>query len=175
MNQRIVTFAFSKINVFMKRNVLTFTIATIILICATSCGSRSNSTDLPAGVVTNPNTAGGIADKDALPVISFEKDFHDFGKLISGEQVTYSFKFKNTGKSLLIISNVSTSCGCTVSSFPKQPIKPGEGATIDVSFDSEGRHGMQTKSITVFTNTQPPTTTLRIQSLVVEPLSLIHI
>jgi|APDOM4702015159_1054818.scaffolds.fasta_scaffold49274_2 hypothetical protein len=134
-----------------------------------SCSSKSNSTDLPAGVVTNANSADGTYDKDALPVLSFEKDFHDFGKLISGEQVTYAFKFKNTGKSLLIISNVSTSCGCTVSSFPKQPIKPGDGATIDVSFDSEGRHGLQSKTITVFTNTQPPTTTLRIQSQVVEP------
>jgi predicted small lipoprotein YifL len=172
MNQRIVTFAFLKIIHFMKRNFLTLALSALFLLSVTSCGSKSNSTDLPAGVVTNPNTADGNFDKDALPVISFEKDFHDFGKLISGEQVTYSFKFKNTGKSLLIISNVSTSCGCTVSSFPKQPIKPGEGSTIDVSFDSEGRHGLQTKSITVFTNTQPPTTTLRIQSQVVEPDNL---
>ena len=134
-----------------------------------SCKSRNGSTELPAGVITNPNTANGTVDKYALPIISFEKDFHDFGKLISGEQVTYSFKFKNTGKSLLIIANVSTSCGCTVSSFPKQPIKPGDGATIDVSFDSKDRHGLQTKSITVFSNTQPPSTILRIQSSVVEP------
>lgn len=153
----------------MKRNICALVLSVLVLLTLFSCGSHSNSADLPAGVVTNPNTADGTADKGALPIISFEKDFHDFGKLISGEQVTYSFKFKNTGKSLLIISNVSTSCGCTVSSFPKQPIKPGEGATIDVSFDSEGRHGLQTKSITVFTNTQPPTTTLRIQSSVVEP------
>jgi hypothetical protein len=137
-----------------------------------SCGSKSDNGDLPAGVVTNPNTADGTYDKDALPVISFEKDFHNFERLVSGEQVTYAFKFKNTGKSLLIISNVSTSCGCTVSSFPKQPIKPGESASIDVSFDSEGRHGLQNKTITVFTNTQPPTTTLRIQAQVVEPENL---
>lgn len=144
-----------------------FQIVFVFLILS-ACKPKSSSTDLPAGVVSNPNTADGTYDKDALPEISFEKDFHDFGKLISGEQVTYAFKFKNTGKSLLIISNVSTSCGCTVSAFPKQPIKPGESATIDVSFDSEGRHGLQTKSVSVFANTQPPTTTLRIQSLVVE-------
>ena len=153
----------------MKKNFLVFLISVIISGIFVSCGSQNKSSDLPAGVVTNPNSAEGVNDKNGLPVISFEKDFHDFGKLISGEQVTYSFKFKNTGKTLLIISNVSTSCGCTVSAFPKQPIKPGEGATIDVSFDSEGRHGLQSKTITVFTNTQPPTTTLRIQSKVVEP------
>jgi len=141
----------------------------IIGLTAGSCGSHKGGNDLPAGVVSNPNSAQGVADPDALPLISFEKDFHDFGKLYSGEQVTYSFKFKNTGKSILVISNVSTSCGCTVSTFPKQPIAPGEGATIDVSFDSNGRHGLQSKSVTVFTNTQPPVTTLRIKAQVVEP------
>lgn len=153
----------------MKKYFFTGLLAVLILLIFFSCNRQNSSNDLPAGVVSNPNTADGTTNKDALPVISFEKDFHDFGKLISGEQVTYSFKFKNTGKSLLIISNVSTSCGCTVSSFPKQPIKPGEEATIDVSFDSEGKHGLQSKTITVFTNTQPPNATLRIQSQVVEP------
>jgi hypothetical protein len=134
-----------------------------------SCKSGSGGKDLPAGVVSNPNSADGNNSKDALPVISFEKDFHDFGRLTAGEQVTYSFKFRNTGKSLLLISDVSTSCGCTVSSFPKKPIQPGEQATIDVSYDSKGKHGLQNKTVTVFTNTQPPNTILRIQATVVEP------
>jgi hypothetical protein len=153
----------------MKRNNFTFLLLVLISILMASCRYQNKSSDLPGDVVNNPNSAEGTFDKDALPVISFEKDFHDFGRLISGEQVTYAFKFKNTGKSLLLISDVSTSCGCTISAFPKQPVKPGESATVDVSFDSAGRHGLQTKSVTVFANTQPPTTTLRIQSLVVEP------
>ncbi len=156
----------------MKTKFLLLFATILITGSVVSCKHKDVSSDLPAEVVTNPNTADGKGDKNALPVISFEKDFHDFGKLISGEQVSYAFKFKNTGKSLLVISNVSTSCGCTVSSFPKKPIKPGESATIDVSFDSEGKHGLQTKTVTVFTNTQPPNTVLRIQSLVVEPENL---
>lgn len=134
-----------------------------------SCNNSNKNDELPADVVNNPSSADNPDNKQSLPVITFEKDFHDFGKLISGEKVTYSFQFKNSGKSMLLISDVSSSCGCTVPNFPKQPIKPGESGTIDVSFDSEGRHGLQSKSITVFSNCQPPVTTLRIQSTVVEP------
>lgn len=100
-------------------------------------------------------------------MISFKEDFHDFGKIKSGEKITFAFNFKNTGKSVLIISNVSTSCGCTVSAYPKQPIKPGEESSVDVSFDSTGKHGLQTKSISVYTNAEPAVTTLRIQSLII--------
>jgi len=150
----------------MKKSLNIFMLLLVGGMVCLSCVDRNNN--IPAGVVRNPNTANGKTDADDMPVISFEKDFHDFGKLFSGERVTYSFKFKNTGKELLVISNVSTSCGCTVSSFPKEPIKSGQESTIDVSFDSEGRHGLQTKTITVFSNTQPSTTTLRIQASVVE-------
>ncbi|MBK7028558.1 MAG: DUF1573 domain-containing protein [Bacteroidales bacterium] len=153
----------------MKRILLVYFQVLILLIGLSSCKSGDSGQDIPAGVVNNPNTASGKADKDALPVLSFEKDFHDFGKLQTGEKVTYSFKFKNTGNSMLVISTVTTSCGCTVSDYPKQPIKPGEDGTVDVSFDSEGRHGIQNKSITVFSNTQPPTTQLSIKALVIEP------
>ena len=150
---------------------------TIILIFALSlgglfisCSSGSNKdSDIPAEVIQNPNTASDKADPDKLPKIEFEKDIHDFGKIIQGEKVTFAFKFKNTGKSLLLISNVSTSCGCTVTDFPKEPIKPGESGKINVSFDSEGKLGSQNKTATVFANTQPNTTVLRIQSMVVVP------
>jgi len=138
--------------------------AFIVLSC-----SRGNKKDIPANVVTNPNSASGSVDMSKLPVITFEKDFHDFGNLKSGEKVTYSFKFKNTGKTLLVISSVTTSCGCTVSDYPRQPIKPGEDATIDVSYDSEGKHGLQNKTVTVFSNTQPPTNMLRIKASVIDP------
>jgi hypothetical protein len=142
-----------------------------LLILGSSCSSPKGN-DIPADVVNNPNTASGKSDMSNLPAITFEKDFHDFGTLRAGEKVTYSFKFKNTGKTMLVISSVTTSCGCTVSDYPKKPLKPGEGATVDVSYDSEGRHGLQNKTITVFSNTQPPTNLLRIQANVVEPNDL---
>jgi len=139
------------------------------LLTISSCRNREETGDLPADVVSNPNTASGKPDKSAIPVISFEKDFHDFGKLRTGEKVTYSFKFKNTGKNLLVISSVTSTCGCTITDFPRQPIKPGESNTIDVSFDSEGRRGLQNKSVTVFSNTQPASSQLRISANVIRP------
>jgi hypothetical protein len=143
--------------------LLFFVFASAILI---SCVSKNSNSDKYSGV-TNSDSTGIKVDKSALPVISFKEDFHDFGKIKSGEKITFAFKFKNTGKSALIISNVSTSCGCTVSAYPKQPINPGEESSVDVSFDSTGKHGLQTKSISVYTNADPAITTLRIQSLII--------
>jgi hypothetical protein len=151
----------------MKQRFLLLAFVAFAVFAGMSCG-RHGKGELPADVIMNPNTASGKIDPNALPEIEFVTDFHDFGKLMSGEKVTYSFKFTNKGKGLLLISKVSTSCGCTVSEYPKDPIKPGEGGTIDVSFDSEGRMGLQNKTITVFSNTQPPTNLLRIQASVVD-------
>lgn len=152
----------------MKTSHILYLSAFILMISLLSCKQSGSNSDIPADVVNNPNSASGKSDPDALPVLTFEKDFHDFGNLRSGEKVTYSFKFKNTGKSMLVISSVTTSCGCTVSDYPKQPIKPGDQGTVDVSFDSARRRGIQNKTITVFSNTQPPTTQLSIKAMVVE-------
>jgi hypothetical protein len=154
----------------MKTTTIFFLITILISGLLLSCSMNTNkNSDLPAGVIQNPNTASGKSDPDKLPIIEFEKDIHDFGKIIQGEKVSFAFKFKNTGKSLLLISKVSTSCGCTVTDYPKEPIKPGESGKIDVSFDSEGKRGPQNKTATVFANTQPNTTVLRIQTMVVLP------
>ena len=58
------------------------------------------------------------------PVVKFEKEIYDFGVIEQGEKVTYDFKFTNTGKTPLIITDASATCGCTVPEFPKTPVKP---------------------------------------------------
>lgn len=96
-------------------------------------------------------------------VIKFEKDFIDFGKLTEGEIATCSFKFKNVGKSDLIISSVTANCGCTVADYPREPIAPGKEGQITVRYDSEGSAGIRIqKQVSVLANTSPATTTLRI-------------
>jgi hypothetical protein len=145
-----------------------FAILYIVIATATFVACHSNTGNTISSSGSAADSLNGTVDKDAMPVITFEEDVHDFGKINTGERVTYAFKFKNTGKSVLVISNVSTSCGCTVSSYPKQPIKPGEESTLDISFNSAGKHGLQSKTITVYSNTEPPATTITIKAQVVE-------
>jgi len=115
-------------------------------------------------VIENPNTASGKGDLSQLPAFKFEEESHDFGKVIQGESVSYQFRFRNVGKSDLIISDVSTSCGCAVPSYPKIPIRPGQRESIKVSFNSTGKKGFQNKNIVIVANTQPNTTILRIKA-----------
>ena len=86
------------------------------------------------------------------PAMTFEKAEYNFGEINQGDKVSYTFKFKNTGKAPLIISNARASCGCTVPEWPKEPVAPGASGKIDVVFNSAGKSGQQTKSITITTN-----------------------
>jgi len=131
-----------------------------------SCSN--NSDKLPADLVKNPKTASGNQDF-GVPVITFQHTEHDFGRIIQGEKVSYSYKFTNTGKSDLLISKVSASCGCTASKYTKEPVKPGKEGKIEVTFDSNGQRGMVNKTVTVMTNTQPQSTILRLKAQVVTP------
>lgn len=108
-----------------------------------------------------------IASPDAA-VISFEQGMYNFGKIIQGEKVNYEFKFKNTGKSPLIISNATATCGCTIPEPPKEPIKPGNNGVIKVVFNSAGKMGMQDKVITVTSNGNPSTTEVHLIGEVTE-------
>lgn len=111
-------------------------------------------------------------DPDDLPAMTFEGTHHDLGQVVQGTKVDRTYTFKNTGNSPLVITDVRGSCGCTVSKeWPKQPVKPGEKATIGVTFDSEGRSGRQDKTVTVVANTSPPSTVLTLTAEVVGPTS----
>ncbi len=139
----------------------------VMVFILSACQGKKDQ--VPASVVNIPNTASGEADLDALPKFEFMETIHDFGKVIQGEVVTFSFRFKNTGGSDLLISGVSASCGCTATKYPKDPVKPGQQEVIEVSFNSGGKQGFQNKTLTVAANTQPSTTVLSIKAEVVLP------
>ncbi len=154
----------------MKFGSLFLCILSLVIFGVSGCNSSGTkeqkiSTDL----VKNPNTANGESNAGALPSFKFQEIEHDFGKIIQGESVSYEFQFTNTGKSDLIIVDVSSSCGCTVPYFPKTPIRPGDKGAIKVSFNSAGKNGFQAKNILVVANTQPNTTLLRIKAQIVGP------
>lgn len=149
----------------------------LLILCAAgmltlfSCNFKGSGKDdlISTDVVDNPNTASGKVDTASMPVFQFKETEHDFGKITEGETVSYSFSFKNTGKSDLVISRVSTSCGCTVPDYPHTPIRPGVEEFITIKFNSEGKYGFQHKTVTLVANTQPNTKVLSIKAMVHSP------
>jgi hypothetical protein len=113
-----------------------------------------NATTQPA---VNPNA----------PVITFEKTTHDYGTVTKGGDGTCEFKFKNTGVEPLILSNVSSSCGCTVPEWPREPILKGKSASVKVKYDTN-RIGQINKTITVMSNAKEGSIQLKIIGSVVD-------
>ncbi len=88
---------------------------------------------------------------DTIAEMIFTETDHNFGVIQQKGNGTFEFVFKNTGKAPLIISNVQSSCGCTIPSWDKEPILPKKTGKIVVKYDTE-RIGPFTKSIKVFSN-----------------------
>ena len=152
----------------MKKN--TISCLTIFAILLASCGGERKDGSISTDVVTNSSTASGKpADPGSLPVLVFQEQSFDFGKITQGEKVSHTFVFKNTGGSDLVISSAQGSCGCTVPQYPRQPIKPGETAKVDVTFNSEGKAGKVEKTVTVITNCEPNTNVISIKAEVIVP------
>jgi hypothetical protein len=93
-------------------------------------------------------------EKDNLtaPLLSFSESQHDFGVVKEGQVVDYTFKFKNSGKGILEVKNVSTSCGCTVAMISSKILKPGEEGTLRVELDTKDREGKMNRNITIQSN-----------------------
>ena len=97
--------------------------------------------------------SGTVEDQSGLkPEIRFEKTEHNLGRVLQGEKVGYNFNFTNDGGASLVIMDASASCGCTVPKYSKEPIAPGEKGSVEVVFDSSGRIGKQSKTVTLKTN-----------------------
>jgi hypothetical protein len=96
--------------------------------------------------------------------MSFNKKVHDFGTINQGDKVNYTFSYTNTGKKDLIITNATGSCGCTVPEYSKVPLKPGKSAKMKVSFDSTGKTGEQSKTVSIMANVPNGMETLTIKA-----------
>ena len=138
----------------------------------TYCTNREKQNEAMA--LSEPETVGttenALIYKEAeesgnenAAIVSFDNAVYEFGTVQEGEKVEYTYSFTNTGKSPLIISNVSASCGCTTPEYSKQPINPGEKGSVTVVFDSQNQVGMQQKIITVLSNAEPSRTILQLK------------
>jgi hypothetical protein len=130
----------------------------LIAILETNCSTGSRK-----------NRAGpGIEQSDTGTVNLVFKEFeHDFGKVAEGEKVGYVFTFENTGTGNLVIKSATASCGCTVPKFDNKPVAPGGAGKLEVIFDTSGRNGIQTKTITVKSNAKVPVILLKITAEVI--------
>ena len=109
-----------------------------------------------------------VHSQEMKPEISFEKTVIDYGTVNKGDNGVREFVFKNSGNAPLIISNVKSTCGCTIPKKPEKPILPGESEKIQVKYDTK-RVGFIRKSITVTSNAaSSPTTILKIKGQVVD-------
>ncbi len=126
---------------------------------------NKGATTAPA---TTPATTTPTEEKPEgpLPVIEYETMDHDFGTIKEGDKVSYTYKIKNTGQAPLIIQNAQPSCGCTVPDWTRDPIAVGATGFVKAEFDSNGKPGINNKTITVTANTWPKVSTIRFKAMV---------
>ncbi len=123
-------------------NLVLFSVLVIVSISSCKRKQISIKDDLiPSKYMNNPAT------------MVFDTTLHDFGTIKQGDKVKCQFKFTNTSNNDLLIVKGYGSCGCTVPSYPKAPVKPGESAVIDVQFNSAHKAGKQHKKIVLEANT----------------------
>lgn len=142
-----------------------FLLATVALVA--SCGH--SGTDAAGRIQqSNLEAAEKLAEQATqFPQIKFEETTHDFGEIKQNIEVQTLFQFKNTGKVPLVITNASSSCGCTVPEYPKEAIAPGESGAIKVVYNGSGKDAI-TKTVTLTTNTEQGSEMLTIKAFVKE-------
>ena len=112
------------------------------------------------------NTVNSSIIDNGASIMILGNESINFGEIIQGEKIDLEFKIKNTGNGDLIISNARASCGCTQLKYPKEVIKQGNVESINVTFDSKNKIGVQKKNITLMTNATPNIKILTIEGMV---------
>lgn len=117
-------------------------------------------------IIRNPVTADGPTDTINVAKLTFTESRFNFGEVQEGDLVKHTFTFTNTGKQPLVISNARSTCGCTVPTWPKEPIAPGESGEISVEFNTKGKHNAQSKPVTITANTYPANSVVYLEGYV---------
>lgn len=101
-----------------------------------------------------------------FPVMEFEESEYDFGTVEEGEVVEHTFVFTNTGDVPLVVSDAQSTCGCTVPTYTREPIAPGDNGELLVKFNTRGKPNQQMKAVRIVANTQSGRETIRIKAFV---------
>lgn len=117
-------------------------------------------------IIRHPVSLEKIVDSSDWATITFDETIYHFDTISQEDKISKNFEFKNTGRNALYILDTRVSCGCTVVSFEKNAIKPGDIGVIEVEFDASGKIGIQDKSIVVISNSIPNETILKITGYV---------
>jgi hypothetical protein len=139
---------------------ITIILITIISLAVLSCKDNAASKVKSKNIETAK--ARDAKMNNEMPVIAFDKKAYEFGTINEGDKIDGSFTIYNKGKANLVITGARSSCGCTVPSWPKEAIKPGDSARLNFVFNSRGKRGKQNKSITLRTNTENVTEIIRV-------------
>jgi hypothetical protein len=123
----------------------------------------------PAGPAVPATAPAKPAPNPNAPKLTFVEQSYDFGTVVEGPQITHDFKIKNEGKEPLILSNVHASCGCTVPTWPKEPILPGKESVISATYNTSGRPGHFNKTITIESNADGGKKVVTISGDVIKP------
>ena len=131
------------------RSIFLYSVLTIAI---TGCHLKENNA---GSSKSNSELAAILKDSANFTTIQWLDSTHkDFGKIAEGQKLEVAFRFKNTGDKPLVITRVQPSCGCTIAEQPTDPVPSGGEGLIKASFNSEGRTGVNHKTLYVFANTK---------------------
>nr|WP_322625840.1 DUF1573 domain-containing protein [uncultured Flavobacterium sp.] len=133
----------------IKKSIAMLAVASLALV---SCKKENAALTIDDATAKKAELAHANAGK--MPIIKFENIEHDFGTIKAGEKVEYTYKFSNEGTADLLITDAKASCGCTVPDYTKTPVAPGKTGEVHVVFDSAGKSGDVSKTVTLTLNTE---------------------
>jgi hypothetical protein len=138
-------------------------LSTIALVSFTSCKEKASEK-------INQENVEKAAERDAqavvFPSLSFDKTTHDFGEIMNGTPVETVFSYTNTGKSPLVVTDIKSTCGCTVpQDWSREPLAPGASSQFTVKFNGKGANKVS-KTITLTTNTEKGREQVRISAFI---------
>ena len=147
----------------LKMKKIILGLGALCLMAFTSCKEN-------AAKKINDNNVAAAAVRDAsafkFPVIEFEEKEHDFGEIEAKTSVSTVFKYKNTGEAKLVITEIKSTCGCTVpQDWSREPLAPGESGQFTVTYNGSGTNKVS-KTITITANTEKGSETVKITAFV---------